>query len=374
MRFRMTLILVSAMVMVCQPSATKEKPKTPSTVLLLTSPRKQELLNMKLLVKRGLLKVDGLKLIGIYHSDEYTDYSHAYKWLRNHNPGWMEIRRIKCRLEPDKVIKSNDCSRKFKELFDESDGVIFTGGPDIPPSLYGKKTDLATVIEDPPRHRFEISFLHHLLVGDPKSHTEAFMKKKPYYLVLGICLGMQSMNVAMGGTLIQDIPSEVYGIKNLEQAKSMPADKMHRSISAQLDPAPNVGWGVIHPIKILADKLFSQGFKEVKVLSLHHQAIGELAKGLDVWARSKDGKIIEAVSHHDFHHVYGVQFHPEKRVLYDPLRTYLPHANAHGRNFVTDTMKKDHDATEFLKRFWGLISHCLIKSSVRRHAMVKPVR
>lgn len=371
------MLVASVLVFASWPLASKAKEKRPSRILLVTSPRKEELVNIKFLVKRGLLKVKGLKVLGIYHADEYTDYGPAYKWLRDHGPKWMGIRRIKCHLDADRVFESNGCSDEFKKLFDESDGLIFTGGPDIPPSMYGEKTAMTTVILDPPRHRFEISFLHHLLIGDQKSHTKAFLDRRPDYLVLGLCLGLQSLNVAMGGTLIQDIPSEVYGVENLEQAKSLPAEKLHRSIWAQLDPAPEVGWGVMHPIKFLSHPLakrMAPALKKVEVLSLHHQAIKRLGKGLLVWASSMDGKIVEAVAHQRFHSVLGVQFHPEKRVLYDPLRTYLPQPKAHGRNFVTDIMKHDSHATAFLKSFWVTVSDMLKKSSRLRHALAQPVR
>ncbi len=340
--------------------------KAASTVLLLTSPRRGELENLARLVERGWLSVAGLRVIGIHHRDEYTDYGAARRWLEQEGPDWMRLRELDCALDPERVFQRNGCSQSFAALFAESDGLLLTGGPDIPPALYGRPTRPVSSISDPPRHRFEIALLVQLLVGDEKADRAPLLAKRPRYLVLGICLGMQTLNVALGGTLHQDIPTRVYGLDSLEAYAKLPAARRHRSVAAQLDPASGVGWGQLHPIALRDHRLVRElvaARRPVTVLSLHHQALAELGAGLEVWASSPDGKVIEGVAHQRYPHVLGVQFHPEKRVLYDPERTYRRAPGAEPKNFAAAHLSTDPRARRFHHNFWKLISALLARSA-----------
>lgn len=340
--------------------------KAPSTVLLVTSPRRGELENLARLVERGWLNVAGLRLIGIHHRDEYTDYGAARRWLEREGPDWMELRALDCALEPKRVFRRNGCSQTFAALFAESDGLLLTGGPDIPPALYGRPTRPVSSISDPPRHRFEIALLVRLLVGDADAGQKALLAERPRYLVLGICLGMQTLNVALGGTLHQDIPTRVYGLDSLEAYAELPASRRHRSVAAQLDPASGVGWGQLHPIALRDHRLVHELVKTrrpVTVLSLHHQAVDELGAGLEVWASSLDGKVIEGLAHRRYPHVLGVQFHPEKRVLYDPERTYRRAPGAQPENFAAAHLSTNPRSRRFHHNFWKLISALLARSA-----------
>ena len=340
----------------------------PVTVLI-THPDTDELRNIKKLVDRGLLKVPDLHLVGVYHADEWEDYEGARNFVAGQTGGWMELKEISCKLDGQSVFKMNECTPVFRELFDESHGVIFTGGPDIPPVLYGEKTLLTTVIADPPRHMFEISLLFHLLGGSRNPKFKPFLAERPDYVVLGLCLGLQSINVAAGGTLIQDIPSEVYRVKTFEAGLKLPAAKVHRSYSRPLNPALGVGNAVIHPVKLkgrseLVKALVPDG-KPVKVLSLHHQGIQKLGRGLAVLATSLDGKIIEAVRHKKFPGVLGIQFHAEKDLMWEPDSIYLEEENAQVPNYVAEWFKNDQRAQKFIEAFWHLIGERIKKSATR---------
>jgi putative glutamine amidotransferase len=115
--------------------------------------------------------------------------------------------------------------------------------------------------------------------------------------VLAICFGIQSLNVFMGGTLIQDIPSRVQ--------------------SGILHSQPDAGYA--HAVDIEAGSLLEQlaGSQTAMVNSTHHQALERVGEGLDVIARAPDG-IVEAVSGAGGEQwVLGVQWHPEKSYDYD---------------------------------------------------------
>jgi putative glutamine amidotransferase len=345
------------------PSAQAGEPVT----VLITHPRADELRNIKKLVDRGLLDVPGLRLVGIFHENEWEDYEDARQFIAEHAGDWVELKEVSCELDAKSVFKKNKCTKSFKELFDGSHAVIFTGGPDIPPVLYGEKTLLTTVIEDPPRHMFEISFLSHLLGGNRNPKFKPFLAERPEYVVLGLCLGLQSINVAAGGTLIQDIPSEVYRVKTFEAGLKLPDAKVHRSYSRPLNPALGVGNAAIHPVKFkgrseLVKALVPDG-KPVKVLSLHHQGIQKLGRGLAVLATSLDGKIIEAIRHKKFPGVLGIQFHAEKDLMWEPDSIYLEEESAQAPNYVAEWFQKDQHARKFIEAFWRLIGERIKKSA-----------
>lgn len=152
------------------------------------------------------------------------------------------------------------------------DGLIISGGKDIPPVLYGedKHPDTDPLPEERPL--FEIALVRLFRELD-----------KP---VLGICYGCQLLNVAFGGTLIQDIPSQIgNGVK-------------HRRAR--------------HVVTIREGSLLRRilGKAEVEIVSSHHQAVKKPADGLLVAATAPDG-VVEAIELEDARFFVGVQWHPE---------------------------------------------------------------
>lgn len=341
-------------------------------VLLLTHPQASELRNIEHLVEQGLFKPEGLRLVGIHHQEELDDYDGARRYLEEDAPGWMELREVACDLPADEVFAENDCTPEFRDLFEHSAGVLFTGGPDLPPSLYGEKTLLTTDIQDPPRHRFELSLLFHLLGSRRNPEHEPWLAERTSYTVLGICLGMQSINVATGGTMIQDIPSEVYGVDTCEDAQKLPPARTHRSYIAPLVPGHDVGWAVVHPIKLVGRSRFRRALLPagglVRVVSVHHQAVEKLGRGLEVIATSPDGKIVEGLRHKRFPNVLGVQFHPEKTLLWDTDRIYLAHPGADQPNHIAHWYNKDKKAQALHRAYWRLVGQMLTRSARTRPA------
>lgn len=165
------------------------------------------------------------------------------------------------------------------------DGAVFSGGPDIPPELYGQAPHPTTQTMEPRRAEFEQRFIKSFLKSD-----------KP---ALGICLGMQFSNVLTGGTLVQDIPSQV------SQRVAHRNGEMYTNF---------------HQVGLARGSRISEILQNnaVAVISRHHQAVDQVADFFRVVGRSPDG-IIEALERRDG--VFGifVQWHPESLKDADPL-------------------------------------------------------
>jgi putative glutamine amidotransferase len=168
----------------------------------------------------------------------------------------------------------------LSRMLDGIDGLIMTGGEDIDPlKWFGEEPIPGQGQIVPERDSFDIALIRMAVERDLP--------------LLGICRGHQLLNVAFGGTLYQDIPSQVKGslVKHRQQAPRY--------------------YGT-HTINIEKGSLLHKqiGLEKVAVNSYHHQAVKDIAPGFKVTARSADG-IIEAIEKIGSKRVFGVQFHPE---------------------------------------------------------------
>lgn len=172
------------------------------------------------------------------------------------------------------------------EMVERLDGLVLTGGEDVNPLVYeaDPHRDLGTT--DIARDRFEIALL------------EAAEKRG--IPVLGICRGIQVVNVARGGTLYQDIHAESDS-KMSHFPKSMPMESLHHRIS-------------VEPGSLLR-RIFDTDLLTVN--SFHHQAVREVGRDLQVTARARDG-IIEALEDPSRPFYLAVQFHAEALPSVDP--------------------------------------------------------
>ena len=166
---------------------------------------------------------------------------------------------------------------ELAEIARRFDGFLFTGGPDVDPALYGQKTE--DFCGEICRERDEMEMKLFRLVFD---------LDKP---ILGICRGIQLMNVALGGTLYQDLPSQ------------FPSEVPHRVLEKPLARE-------VHEILVEPDCPFGDLPLKLMVNSRHHQAIDRLAPGLKVRVRAADG-VVEAVYMPEKPHIRAVQWHPE---------------------------------------------------------------
>ena len=173
------------------------------------------------------------------------------------------------------------------------DAFVLPGGPaDVNPSLYGAPRHEKTQEADSNRERTDFAILEH-----------AFASCKP---VLAICYGCQSLNVTLGGTLYQDIASELH--TNIEHSKQgLPPGAPDPIHAARIEPG-----GELAQISASCGlERHGSGFN-VEVNTSHHQSVRDLGRGLRVAAVAPDG-VIEAVEHEPHKHwVVGVQWHPER--------------------------------------------------------------
>jgi len=184
------------------------------------------------------------------------------------------------------------------------DGLIFAGGLDVDPRLYGGKPGPNSTPIDPGSDRFEIELM-----------LEALQADVP---VLGICRGMELINVALGGTLIEDLPNG--SGESHAFLLYPPHERVHR----------------VH---------FEEGTKlrqiygeELMVNSFHHQAVGEPGRAVIFSARADDG-VVEALQVEE-QRVLAVQWHPEFFREHDPIFRWLideARATQNGKLVVTES-------------------------------------
>jgi putative glutamine amidotransferase len=166
---------------------------------------------------------------------------------------------------------------------DGIDGLLFTGGGDVDPAHYLESPHPKTETPDGARDAFELELARLALAADTP--------------MLAVCRGLQVINVAAGGTLIQDIPSEV-----------------NQALSHQIDTPLSA---IAHEVWVARGSALSRVMQEelidnevLQVNSRHHQAIKQMASVFDMSATAPDG-VIEAIERPKARFCLGVQWHPE---------------------------------------------------------------
>lgn len=171
----------------------------------------------------------------------------------------------------------------LRAIYERLDGVLLPGGGDVNPTRYGES----------PRPDARLSGVDDTL--DEVEITLARWALADEHPLLGICRGQQSLNVAAGGTLVQDIPSQIDG--------------------ALAHQRPEVRTALVHEITVAPNSRLANvlGAGEVAVNSIHHQAVAGVAPGFRTVATARDG-VIEAIEHERHPFALAVQFHPEELV------------------------------------------------------------
>ena len=182
--------------------------------------------------------------------------------------------------EPIEVVAGGETP---EQILARVDGLMLTGGGDVDPRLYGETPHATFQAAETDRDAFEIAL-----------SRAAVAKGIPF---LAICRGMQVLNVAMGGTLVQDIPSQVPGA--LEHS------------------LPEPRFAIAHEVWIAKDSKLStlltdhmEDGETCHVNSRHHQSVKQVAAGFEVTATSPDG-VVEAMEKADAPYCVAVQWHPE---------------------------------------------------------------
>lgn len=217
-------------------------------------------------------------LIGITTAVQQTE--HGMSFLRAYDANVIAIENaggipvlIPCTLKPETL----------RQLYEKLDGVLLPGGGDVDPSHYQAEAHPKTGVPDPARDQTEIQIAQW-----------AINDQRP---IFGICRGHQVFNVALGGTLIQDIPSQVTTELQHDITDDQPRDLRLHGIK-------------INPSSKLAQIL---GTTEIEVNSIHHQSVDRTASNVLASAYAPDG-VVEASEVADHPFALTVQWHPEDMV------------------------------------------------------------
>ncbi|HEV2178113.1 MAG TPA: gamma-glutamyl-gamma-aminobutyrate hydrolase family protein [Terriglobia bacterium] len=166
---------------------------------------------------------------------------------------------------------------------DSLDGVLFAGGEDVDPALYGEERKYESVDVNRARDQFEMTLLE-----------RALDRRLP---ILGICRGSQVINVKFGGTLYQDLASDATpGFEHRQTAAGKKRGDTTHAVT------------VTEPDSLLAAAVPGS----CRVNSIHHQAIKRLGRGLKVTAHSEDGLVEAVEAADDYPFLLAVQWHPEE--------------------------------------------------------------
>jgi putative glutamine amidotransferase len=179
------------------------------------------------------------------------------------------------------IVPHNLDEGALRAVLDRVDGVLLSGGGDLDPALFGEEAHPATCEIEPDRDRVELTLARWVVKRD-----------MPF---LAICRGIQVLNVALGGSLVQDIPSQV-------------PDALQHSFDRKVTPRNYLA----HPVKIDPGSQLARimQLEAAQTNSWHHQSIKQAADRLQVTALAPDG-VIEAVEVPGQRFAIGVQWHPE---------------------------------------------------------------
>lgn len=182
---------------------------------------------------------------------------------------------------------------RLRALFERLDGLILSGGGDVSPALYGEDDSGLLRRVDEQRDQTELVLARWVLA-----------ESLP---LLAICRGIQVLNVAAGGTLVQDVPTQV-------------PDPLSHSSPVAGRPVADVS----HTVEVVSGSRLAAlvGAGELGVNSAHHQAVRDVGAGLVVTARAPDG-VIEGLESPDHPFCVGVQWHPEAMAASHPVMRRL---------------------------------------------------
>ncbi len=193
------------------------------------------------------------------------------------------------------ILKKKD---KIRSLLKDAGGILLSGGDDPNPARYREKLHTATRLMNQDKEECDFMLA-----------SEALKSAKP---VLGICWGLQLMNLALGGTLVQDIPTHVENAVTHRLPRRQPA---YHDVAIVED---SLLAGILHSA---GDEGARGAERTAQVNSFHHQAVKGIGKGLRSVASAQDG-VIEAVEGGSDRFLLGVQWHPE-RMPDDPFARRL---------------------------------------------------
>jgi putative glutamine amidotransferase len=181
----------------------------------------------------------------------------------------------------------------WRSIYERVDGLLFPGGVDVDPAYYGAERHPRLGRVDGPLDQAELVLARWALAD--------------HCPVLAICRGIQLINVATGGTLYQDIPTQLpHAFPHACSAPTYPRE--YRAHTVHIEPGSRTA--------------VAMGTVVCKTNSRHHQAVKDVAPGFVVTAQAPDG-VIEGIEHEEAPFIVGVQWHPESLAATDPQQLAL---------------------------------------------------
>ena len=337
-----------------------------SVRLVIFNPETFNIRALATLRKNGVIDIPGLTVVGIYHYRQTVNFADSRKYVEENGLDWFKFHEVGAEISEPVLFRKNACTPEYELIVKKADGVIFFGGPDIPPSVFGEKTLLLTEITDPYRHMFEASAVFHFLGGFQDEKFLPLLDGRPGFPVLGICLGHQTLNIGTGGTLVQDIWTELYAKTTVEEAIALGPEQWHNNPYRILFPLDKLMGYNFHSLQLGDKSLFvsAMGFKSSdhpRILSSHHQSIEKIGKGLVAVASSRDGRVVEAVEHKKYPNVLGIQFHPEHPLLFDAEPRHRQKPGDAPTSYLA-ILEGTPPSVEFNKKIWGWFAGKLVES------------
>jgi putative glutamine amidotransferase len=334
-------------------------PEHSGIVIVLANPTARNIEITAFLISHGIFSVntESVRFLGVFHPGQTYDFSQSQAYIDQHNLTWISLREIPGKITTEDVFSHNDCTPAFREVFEQTSGILFFGGPDIQPELYGEE-NLYSDVTDPARHLFEVSLAFHLTGSSRNPEFVPFLAERPEYLVTGFCLGMQTMNVAAGGTLWQDIPAQLYNRMTPEETVITGRENLHRNYWQLFNQEEQLMGINLHSIRFTKHPFFGKTIgiskkSKPRIYSSHHQSPKDIGAGYEITALSPDGKVIEGLAHSRFPHVFGVQFHPEVPALYEDREWWKFEPGDKPRTMHRIIGKR---SVRFHKKYWEHIS------------------
>jgi putative glutamine amidotransferase len=367
----LVLVLSVAFPLVCQTPASERyldgaAQKDGSVRLVIFNPEMNQIRALATLRKNGILDIPDLVVVGVYHVKQTGNFAQSRIYVQENGLDWFKFHAVIAEISEPVLFRKNACTPEFEAIVQKTDGVIFFGGPDLPPSIFGEKMNLLTEVTDPYRHFLEASAVFHLFGGFQDDKFVPLLDARPDFTVLAICLGFQTMNIGTGGKLIQDIRWDLYGKTTFEDVIALGPEQWHDNPYERIFPDEKLYGYNFHTLQLGDKSLFvsAMGFKSSdhpRILSQHHQAIGKMGKGLVAVASSRDGKVIEAVEHQKYPNVLGVQFHPEHYQLFNAEPRHRQKPGDPPTSFLA-ILEGTPPSLEFNKKIWGWFAGKLVAS------------